>query len=84
MKKKRLMLRFLGILLVSLVTTVRAAEFFVAPDGDDANPGSLERPFATPARGLRAARGMKDQPVFGHRFMPGSADFYALKFNLAT
>jgi len=31
-------------------------EFHVSPDGDDANPGSRERPFATPARARDALR----------------------------
>lgn len=30
--------------------------FYVAPDGDDRNAGSLARPFATPARAVAAAR----------------------------
>ena len=33
-----------------------ASEFFVSPSGDDANPGTLQRPFATLARAQRAAR----------------------------
>ena len=33
-----------------------ATEFFVSPKGDDANPGSLARPFATLERAQRAAR----------------------------
>jgi len=33
-----------------------AAEFFVSPKGDDANPGSLARPFATLQRAQQAAR----------------------------
>ena len=44
----------------------QAADFFVAPDGNDAKPGSLEEPFATPARALEAARGVKDEPVTIH------------------
>lgn len=33
-------------------------ELFVAPDGDDSAPGTLERPFATLDRARRAARGL--------------------------
>ncbi|MCP4859183.1 MAG: right-handed parallel beta-helix repeat-containing protein [Fuerstiella sp.] len=45
-----------------------AAEFFVAPRGDDANPGSKERPFATLTRARDAVRALKskgplDQPA---------------------
>ncbi len=34
----------------------RAAEFYVAPGGDDAHPGTLEQPFATLARARDAVR----------------------------
>jgi len=34
----------------------RAGEFYVAPGGDDANPGTLAKPFATLARAQQAAR----------------------------
>ena len=30
--------------------------YFVAPTGDDAAPGTLQRPFASPARASRAVR----------------------------
>ena len=33
-----------------------AADFYVAPDGDDANPGTAEKPFATLARARNAVR----------------------------
>ena len=32
---------------------------FVSPNGDDASPGSVERPFATVARAQRAVRDLK-------------------------
>lgn len=32
------------------------AEFFVSPEGTDANPGTRDRPFATPARAQQAVR----------------------------
>lgn len=35
---------------------IPGAEWFVAPDGDDANPGTLDRPFATPERARDAVR----------------------------
>ena len=34
----------------------RAKPYYVAPTGDDANPGTLAKPFATPQRAQRAAR----------------------------
>jgi hypothetical protein len=39
------------------------AVFYVAPDGRDSNPGTLERPFATLQRACGVARTVKDQPV---------------------
>ena len=35
-----------------------AAEFFVATNGSDGNPGSREKPFATPARAVAAVRSL--------------------------
>src|SRR5688500_7687486 len=35
-----------------------AAVFYVSPAGDDANPGTLEQPFATIARARDEARGL--------------------------
>jgi len=37
-------------------------EFHVAPDGDDANPGTAERPFATLERARDAVRALKRAP----------------------
>lgn len=38
----------LTILLLGAAPTYAAGtEFYIAPDGDDANPGTLEQPFAT-------------------------------------
>ncbi len=39
-------------LTAALLSFALAPQVFVAPDGDDAGPGSLSRPFATPARAL--------------------------------
>jgi hypothetical protein len=41
--------------------TVGAADFFVAPTGDDANPGSRDKPFATLQRARDAARTLRAQ-----------------------
>jgi hypothetical protein len=35
------------IIALSLAPHLHAAEFFVAPDGSDSNPGTLDKPFAT-------------------------------------
>lgn len=49
------LLLFLSLLSFSVV----AFDFYVAPDGDDANSGlSLGSPFRTPARALNASRGL--------------------------
>lgn len=36
--------------------SLMAAEFYVSPDGRDSNPGTLAKPFATPARAQQAVR----------------------------
>ncbi len=38
-----------------------AIELYVAPDGDDANPGTIERPFATLEQARAAVRELKQQ-----------------------
>ena len=50
--------------------SVQAAIFTVAPDGQDTNPGTAERPFATLEAARDAARNAADGP---HRIvvMPG-------------
>ena len=44
------------LLVVSLSASAFGAEFFVAPDGNDANPGSGSKPFATFHRAQQAVR----------------------------
>lgn len=39
-----------------------AADFFVAPDGSNANPGTAEKPFATLDRARRAVRELSPRP----------------------
>ncbi|MEI8291894.1 MAG: right-handed parallel beta-helix repeat-containing protein [Verrucomicrobiota bacterium] len=41
---------------LALVTTVRAADFFVATNGRDSNPGTISQPFATLPAARDAAR----------------------------
>lgn len=48
--KPVLVIGLIGSLLLAGVTPVRAAEFFVSPTGNDADPGTLEKPFATVQR----------------------------------
>jgi len=45
---------FSGLILTALCAA--AAEFHVSPGGDDANAGTRDKPFATPARAQQAAR----------------------------
>ncbi len=56
------MKRVLGRMVVCgavFASTAAAAEFFLAPTGDDANPGTRERPFATLERARDAVRELK-------------------------
>ena len=45
------------LLLIAVSWTNVAAEYFVASDGSDRNPGTLKRPFKTLPRALQAIRG---------------------------
>src|SRR5512143_2839341 len=40
------------------LVTAAAADFHVAPDGNDADPGTKEKPFATPGRAMEAIRAL--------------------------
>ena len=64
--KKYSLLSCFSVFLFLALSDAQAADFFVAPGGNDAKPGSLEEPFATPARALEAARRVKDEPVTIH------------------
>lgn len=44
---------------LALTTTVMGAEFFVAPDGKDSNPGTAAQPFATFLRSRQAVRAQR-------------------------
>lgn len=50
----------LGALLL-LTTTASAAEFFISPTGNDANPGTADRPLATLTGARDAVRALKAQ-----------------------
>ena len=56
MKKSALLTGLLLALWALWLGHASAAVYFVAPNGDDHNPGSRERPFATVQRGQDAAR----------------------------
>lgn len=47
----------------SVSSAADSTEFFVAPSGSDTNPGTAERPFATPARAQKAVRERIARPV---------------------
>lgn len=49
----------LSVLFVVAVDAVVAAEFWVAPGGSDANPGTREQPLATATKALRLGREMR-------------------------
>ncbi|WP_295119456.1 right-handed parallel beta-helix repeat-containing protein [uncultured Chitinophaga sp.] len=49
----------LSALLVLIFSYVQAADIHVSPAGSDANPGTRERPLATPAAALRQARELR-------------------------
>src|SRR5512139_1681942 len=42
--------------LALVIASATAAEFHVAPNGNDVNPGTKEKPFATPPRAMAAVR----------------------------
>ncbi|MBV9024650.1 MAG: sigma-70 family RNA polymerase sigma factor [Streptomycetaceae bacterium] len=51
---------------------VATADYYVAPDGDDTNPGTLARPFATLTRAVSKARPGQTVGVRGGTYRPGS------------
>ncbi len=46
------------------------ANFYVATDGSDSNPGTIDKPFATLERARDAVRKMKSSSAFQHMFSP--------------
>lgn len=53
----------LFVAVLAAASSLSARDLYVAPTGDDANPGSLEKPFATLERARDAARAIKSEPV---------------------
>jgi hypothetical protein len=54
--KPRHVLRVALAALALVTAAARADEFHISPNGNDANPGTKEKPFATPARAVAAVR----------------------------
>src|ERR1043165_3205934 len=47
--------------LLSMIVTLHGAEFYVSPQGNDGDPGTLNKPFKTILRARNAARELKAQ-----------------------
>ncbi len=56
--QSRRIVLFLAAALCLLACQVQAADFYVAPDGDDANAGTQEKPFATLSEARDAVRAL--------------------------
>ena len=52
-------MRGLNLLLLLLVTGLNAADFYISPNGSDANPGTKSQPFASLSRARDAVREVK-------------------------
>lgn len=61
----------------------QAAEYFVAPGGDDASPGTKEKPFASPARARDALRAAKQKGERGPFAVELRGGIYELTETLA-
>jgi hypothetical protein len=55
----RVLAALLAVAVLLNSSTIRAADFYVSPQGNDAQPGTLERPFRSLARAQAAVRTMK-------------------------
>lgn len=44
-----------ALLVLAAISAACAATYYVAPNGADTNPGTLDAPFATPQKGLDVA-----------------------------
>ncbi|QDU09706.1 right-handed parallel beta-helix repeat-containing protein [Gimesia aquarii] len=51
------------LIVLTMTTTLPAADYYVATTGSDQNPGSLRQPFRTISRGLAAARKPGDSVI---------------------
>ena len=62
---KTITLKLAGGALALVITTAGAADFHLAPDGNDANPGTAERPVATLERARDLIRELKRRGPLG-------------------
>ena len=69
--------------LAFVATVANAADFYVAPNGNDANPGTSARPFATPQRARDAIRAAKQQGDRGSFSVQLAGGLYLLPETLA-
>ena len=69
--------------LAFVATVASAADFYVAPDGSDANPGTSAKPFATPQRARDAIRAAKQQGDRGPFSVQLAGGLYLLTETLA-
>ncbi|MEI7808431.1 MAG: hypothetical protein WCJ07_08090, partial [Verrucomicrobiota bacterium] len=69
--------------LALVVTAATAADFYVAPSGSDANPGTQAKPFATPQRARDAIRAAKQQGDRGPFSVQLASGLYLLTETLA-
>ena len=51
-----MMISVTALALITGVSSTQAGSYYVAPNGSDSNPGTLQRPFATLQRAQQAAR----------------------------
>ena len=60
-KTTRATLSTIMVLGAAVLTDARAAQFFVAAQGNDKNSGTLDKPFATLQRAQQAARKQRSE-----------------------
>src|SRR3954451_11436017 len=79
--------RFVLVTLLLAVTSVAraagTATYYVAPDGDDVAPGTLEKPFRTPRRAADAARADKGRGLPATVYFRGGTYFLDKPFALS-
>ncbi|AQQ70366.1 hypothetical protein SMSP2_00712 [Limihaloglobus sulfuriphilus] len=57
------MIKIYSIMILCAALQAAGVDFYIAPDGSDANPGTLEKPFATIERAKTAVRNAKADSV---------------------
>lgn len=71
-----------GLVALSLFAITARAEFYVAVDGDDSAPGTVEKPFATLTRARDAARQLP--PGEPKRIVVRGGKYFAVALNLTA